>query len=65
MVGKLRSLALMIGSIVLGIVTQYWWASDAADRLSAWSDGCHGNTTCIGNTAIYRSVLDCYCFYVT
>ena len=56
MVGKLRSLALMIVSLVLGLVAQYWWASYAAENLSAWGKNCSGNETCIGNSAIYRCV---------
>ncbi|CAM9208609.1 unnamed protein product [Chrysoparadoxa australica] len=55
MVGKLRSLSLVIGSIILGLLTQYYWADDAARYLSAWSGSCGDSSSCIGNHAIYRT----------
>jgi hypothetical protein len=54
MVGKLRSLALIITSLVVGLLTQYFWAKHAADHLDAWASNCGNNETCIGNSAIYR-----------
>lgn len=59
MVGKLRSLTLMIFSVVMGLLTQYYWAEKAAESLSAWSDGCLETDlkVCAGNAAIYRVSL--------
>jgi hypothetical protein len=54
MVGKLRSLALIITSLVIGLLTQYFWAKHAADHLHTWTSNCGNNETCIGNSAIYR-----------
>lgn len=54
MVGKLRSMGVIIISIVLGLLTQYLWAEDLADSLGAWAQSCEGNPACIGNSAVLR-----------
>ncbi|KAG5184707.1 serine incorporator/TMS membrane protein [Tribonema minus] len=65
MVGKLRSMGLVMVSIVLGLLTQYMWADKLADKLDQWNYGCDGNQACQGNAAILRvSMVDSIFFFV-
>ncbi len=49
MVGRLRSMSLMLLSIILGLLTQYFWADKLANQFSFWRDGCGRSilSTCI------------------
>ncbi len=40
MVGRLRSMALILLSIIFGMLTQYYWADTLANRFSRLGDGC-------------------------
>mmetsp|Transcript_2696 Transcript_2696/g.4029 ORF Transcript_2696/g.4029 Transcript_2696/m.4029 type:complete len:447 (+) Transcript_2696:86-1426(+) len=65
MVGKIRSMILIILTIVLAIFGQYYFSDFFSDHLSAWTNGCDGNEDCVGNTAVYRvSLVDSIFFFV-
>lgn len=70
-VGRVRALTLMLTSVVVAIVGQYW-LYEYLDGLDAWQDGCDDPTyseefkdTCIRNTAVYRvSFVDAAFFFL-